>query len=135
LSFGYLGTAQTLARRGAPLNSIAEVAGLGRVEDTARLLPAGDGPSRQLALALATQHGHADVVRLLLDAGEDPNRFNPDGFHSHSTPLHQAVWSDHADVVRLLVERGARLDIRDTIYQGTPLGWAVYGGRTAIADY
>lgn len=75
------------------------------------------------------------VVNLLLDAGEDPNRYNPDGFHAHSTPLHQAVWSNHAGVVALLVERGARLDIQDTIYRGTPLDWANYGGRTAIAEY
>jgi len=39
------------------------------------------------------------------------------------------------DMVRLFVERGARLDIRDTIYQSTPLGWAIYGERTAIAEY
>ena len=45
------------------------------------------------------------------------------------------VWSIHADVVRLLVERGARLDMRDTIYDGTPLDWAVYGGRTEIAEF
>lgn len=135
LAFGYLDTAKTLAGRGAPLDNIAAVAGLGRLEDTARLLPAADSQSKHTALALAAQHGHADVVWLLLDAGEDPNRYNPDGYHSHSTPLHQAVWSDHVDVVRLLVERGARLDIRDTIYDGTPLGWAIYGGRTAIAEY
>jgi Ankyrin repeats (3 copies) len=135
LAFGYLPAAQALARRGARVDNVSAAAGLGRVEDTARLLPHADGPSRHAALALAAQHGHADVVRLLLDAGEDPSRYNPDGFHAHSTPLHQAVWSNHAEVVRLLVERGARLDIRDTIYQGTPLGWAVYGGRTAIADY
>ena len=86
-------------------------------------------------LHAAAAAGHADVVRLLLDAGEDPSRYNPDGYHAHSTPLHQAVWSDHADVVRLLVERGARLDIQDTVYHGTPLGWAIHGGRTAIAEY
>ena len=62
-------------------------------------------------------------------------RFNPDGFHSHATPLHQAALANHASVVRLLVERSARLDIRDTIYQGTPLDWAVYAGHTALADY
>jgi len=135
LMFGYLDTAQALARRGARLDSLPAVAGLGLVEDAARLLPAADSHSRHVALALAAQHGHAAVVRLLLDAGEDPNRYNPDGFHSHSTPLHQAVWADHMDVVRLLVERGARLDIEDTVYQGTPLDWAVYGGRTEIAEY
>ena len=135
LAFGYLSAAEALARRSAPLNNLAAAAGLGRLEDTARLLPVADCQSKQIALALAAQHGHAAIVRLLLDAGEDPSRYNPDGYHSHSTPLHQAVWSDHADVVRLLVERGARLDIQDTVYHGTPLGWAIYGGRTAIAEY
>jgi ankyrin repeat protein len=135
LAFGYLNTAEALARRGAPLKDLAAAAGLGRLEDAARLLPAANGQSRHIALALAAQHGHVDVLRLLLDAGEDPSRYNPDGYHSHSTPLHQAALSDHADVVRLLVERGARLDIRDTVYRGTPLDWAIHGGRTALAEY
>jgi ankyrin repeat protein len=117
------------------VNDVAAAAGLGRLDDTARLLPGADAPSRQVALALAAQLGHTDVVRLLLDAGEDPNRFNPDGFHSHATPLHQAVASDNLDAVRLLAERGARLNIQDTIFQGTPLDWATYLERTAIAEY
>lgn len=135
LVFGYLSTAEMLARRGAALDNVATLAGLGRLEETARLLPVADSRSKHVALALAAQHGHVDVVRLILDAGEDPNRYNPDGFHSHATPLHQAVAANHADVVRLLAERGARLDIKDTIYDGTPLDWANYLGRTAIADY
>ncbi len=135
LAFGYSNTAEALAQRAAPSNDIATAAGLGRLEEVIRLLPAADAGTKHVALALATQHGHADVVRLLLDAGEDPNRYNPEGFHAHSTPLHQAVWADRANVVHLLVERGARLDIRDTHYQGTPLGWATYGRRTEIADY
>jgi hypothetical protein len=43
----------------------------------------------------------------------------------------------HEAVVRLLVERGAWLDIRDTIWRGTPLGWAIHGGgkaREAMAE-
>jgi hypothetical protein len=135
LAFGYRTTAEALAGRGARLDSIAAVAGLGRVQDTARLLPGAESPEKHVALALAAQHGHVEIVRLLLDAGEDPSRYNPDGYHSHSTPLHQAVWSNHEDVVRLLVERGARLDIQDTVYSATPLGWAIYGERTAIAEY
>jgi ankyrin repeat protein len=135
LTFGYLGTAETLARRGAPLNDLVPVAGLGRLADAARLLPAADDQSRHMALALAAQHGHVEVVRLLLNAGEDPNRYNPDGFHSHSTPLHQAISSGHDGVVKLLVERGARLDIRDTLYQATPLGWAIHCEKPAIAEF
>jgi len=120
LAFGYLETAKTLARRGAPLGNIGAAAGLGRFEDTARLLPAADKNNRHIALALAAQHGHTEIVRLLLASGEDPNRYNPDGYHSHSTPLHQAICAGHMEVVKLLVERGARLDIKDTVYQGTP---------------
>jgi len=135
LAFGYPDTAETLVRRGASLNNVAAAAGLGRVDDVARLLPSADSKSKHIALALAAQHGRTDVVRLLLDAGEDPSRYNPDGYHSHSTPLHQAVWAKHGDVVHLLVERGARLDIKDTVYQGTPLDWAIYGGIKEIAEY
>ncbi|PYO46906.1 MAG: hypothetical protein DMD72_11490 [Gemmatimonadetes bacterium] len=91
LAFGYVATAERLAKRGAPVDDLPAAAGLGRVEETIRLLPAADSRSRHVALALASQHGHADVVGVLLDAGEDPNRYNPDGFHSHSTPLHQAI--------------------------------------------
>jgi ankyrin repeat protein len=135
LAFGYQDAAEALARRGARVDRLAAAAGLGRLADARRLLATAGAEERHKALALAAQHGHVEVVRLLLDAGEDPNRYNPEGNHGHSTPLHQAVWSGHKPVVELLVERGARLDIRDTIYQGTPLGWAEYGGRTEIAEW
>jgi hypothetical protein len=135
LAFGYLSAAEALVRRGARVDNITAAAGLGRVADAAQLLAAADPESRHRALAVAAQHGHVEIVRLLLDAGEDPSRYNPDGNHSHSTPLHQAVLAGHEAVIRLLVERGARLDIEDTIYHGTPLGWARYAGKTEIENY
>jgi ankyrin repeat protein len=135
LTFGYLDTAQTLARRGAPVDNIAAAAGLGRSADVARLLPGADSESRHKALALAAQLGQAEIVHLLLDSGEEPNRYNPDGLHSHSTPLHQAVCANHLNVVKVLVERGARPDMRDTLYEGTALGWALHCQKPAIADY
>jgi ankyrin repeat protein len=135
LAFGYSDTAEALARRAPPTDDFPAAAGLGQLADVVRLLPAADAQTRHIAFALAAQHGRADVVRLLLDTGEDPNRYNPKGFHAHSTPLHQAAYAGRANVVHLLVERGARLDIRDTIHQSTPLGWANHGGRTEIADY
>jgi ankyrin repeat protein len=135
LAFGYQSAAEALVKRGARVDNIAAAAGLGRLADARRLLAAASSEDRHRALALAAQHGHVEIVRLLLDAGEDPNRYNPKGNHDHSTPLHQAVWSGHDPVVRLLVERGARLDMKDTIYEGTPLGWAEYGGRAGIVEY
>jgi ankyrin repeat protein len=135
LVFGFPDTAELLARRGGRVDDIVTAAGLGRLEDATRLLPGADEASRHAALALAAQLGREEVVRVLLDAGVDPSRYNPDGLHSHATPLHQAVWSDHLPVVRLLVENGARLDLRDTIYDGTPLDWAEYGRRAEIARY
>jgi ankyrin repeat protein len=135
LAFGYLDAAEALVRRGARVDEVDAAAGLGRLDDVRRLLPTADEESRHRALALAAQHGHVDVVRILLDAGEDPNRFNPEGNHAHSTPLHQAALAGHDAVVRLLVERGARLDIKDTIYQSDPAGWATHAGHREIADY
>jgi ankyrin repeat protein len=135
LQFGYLDTARALARRGAAPDTLSAAAGLGLVDEARRRLPIADSKERHIAIALAAQHGNTEIVRMLLDAGEDPNRYNPDGWHSHSTPLHQAIASDHADVVRLLVERGARTDIKDKVYDGTALGWAVYCERPAIAEW
>jgi ankyrin repeat protein len=135
LTFGFPDTAVVLVRRGVPVATLPAAAGLGLLAESARLLPEADARGRHEALALAAQHGHAAVVQLLLDAGEDPNRYNPEGFHSHATPLHHAALGNHDAVVRLLVKRGARLDIADTIYDSTPLGWAEHAGNTAIADY
>ena len=33
-----------------------------------------------------------------------------------------------------MIARGARLDVCDTIWQGTPLGWALHGGGKAQAE-
>ncbi len=52
-------------------------AALGRNEDVRRLLPYASSEDRHLALSIASNRGHVDIVRLLLDTGEDPNRYNP----------------------------------------------------------
>jgi ankyrin repeat protein len=135
LVFGFTDAAATLVERGAPIDTLAAAAGLGRIDDVRRMLPASSADDRHRALALASQLGHAGVVGVLLDAGEDPNRYNPAGTHAHSLPLHQAIAAGHLEVVKALVERGARLDLKDTIYQGTPLGWANYCDKPAIAEY
>ena len=135
LVFGKRAAANALVERGAPIQTLAAAAGLGRIDDVRRMLPGADPLDRHRALALAAQSGHADIVGVLIDAGEDPNRFNPPGTHSHSPPLHQAIAAGQLEVVKLLVARGAKLDTKDTIHQGTPLGWAEYCGQPEIASY
>jgi ankyrin repeat protein len=135
LAFGFIDFARMLARRGARVDSLSAAAGLGLADTASDLLPGASAADRHRALALAAQLGHRDVVLVLLNAGEDPNRYNPEGNHAHCTPLHQAALAGHEGVVRLLVERGARLDLPDKIYDGTPRGWASHSGRKGIADY
>jgi len=131
---GEFEAAHALIRRGARVD-LPVAAALGRVEVARRLLPSASAEDRHRALALSAQFGHTEIVHMLLDAGEDPNRYNPPGFHAHSTPLHQAALAGHEETVHLLVERGARLDLKDTIWQGTPEGWASHGGKTRVEDY
>jgi len=124
----------TLIERGARID-LPVAAALGRVEDARRLLADAGSGERHLAISLAADFGHVEIVRLLLDAGEDPNRYNPLGGHSHTTPLHQAAGAGHEEVVRLLVERGARLDLKDVLWRATPADWAKHAGKTEIEEY
>jgi ankyrin repeat protein len=134
LVHGELDAVAALLRRGAALD-LPAAAALGRADEARRMLASADRDARHRALALAAQFGRTEIVRLLLDGGESPDRYNPLLCHAHSTPLHQAAVAGHLDVVRVLVERGARLDIRDIWHHGTPLGWAEHTGRTEVAAY
>lgn len=123
-----------LLRHGARFD-LPLAAAMGRIEEARSLLPNATAEERHWAFAVASQFGHLEIVRMLLEAGEDPNRYNPVGGHSHSTPLHQAAGAGHLEVARLLVERGARLDRRDTMWQATPAEWAGHEGKTEVEAY
>lgn len=110
-------------------------AALGRTADARSLLPAAHPDDRHWALAMASQFGYTEIVRMLLDAGEDPNRYNPVGGHSHGTPLHQAAGFGHLGMVQLLIERGARLDLKDTLWHATPADWAAHEGKEEVEAY
>jgi ankyrin repeat protein len=135
LVFGFRDAADALVRRGARVATLDAAAGLGRAAEVERMLASASPEERHRALALAAQLGHVEIVRLLLAAGETPDRFNPEGRHAHATPLHHAAGGGHLDVVRLLVERGARLDIEDRLWRATPLGWAEHSGHGDVARF
>lgn len=131
LAHGEFEAVRALAGRGAAVG-LPVAAALGDVEDFRRLLPKANEVDRPRAMALASQFGHVEIARILLDEGQDPSRFNPLGFHSHSTPLHQAALAGHDELVRLLLERGARVDLKDVLWNGTPADWAHQAGKTEI---
>ncbi len=58
---------------------------------------------RRLPLCVAARNINPDAVRLLLAAGADPSREEPDG----ESPLAMAVSFDRTETVRLLLEAGA----------------------------
>ena len=108
-------------------------AALGRNDELAVLLPGASAEDRQTALGLAVINWQLEAARLCLDAGADVNSLLP--VHKHSTPLHQAAINDDLPMLELLVGRGARLDTRDTLWNGTPLGWAVHNEKRAAEAY
>jgi hypothetical protein len=123
-----------LIEQGAKVDVVIAAA-LGWAEEFGRLVKRATADDRWLALAVAAQFGRAEIVRTLLDAGEDPNRYNPPGGHAHATPLHQAALAGHETVVRLLVERGARMDWKDTMFGGTAADWAAHAGKTEVERF
>jgi len=118
-----------LIGHGAKLD-LPVAAALGRITEFRNLFATASPQERHLALAMAAQFGHVEIVRSLLDAGEDPDRYN-----SHATPLHQAAGAGHEAVVRLLVERDARLDLKDVLWHATPADWAAHEGKTELEGF
>ncbi|HEY0382244.1 MAG TPA: ankyrin repeat domain-containing protein [Candidatus Elarobacter sp.] len=102
-------------------------AALGADDQLRALLPSAEREDVQAAFALAAVNGHLEAVRLALDAGADVNAYLP--VHAHSTALHQAAIDNNVPLIELLLAHGARKDQRDTLWDGTPLGWATYCNR------
>jgi len=79
-------------------------------------------------LDLASQEGHLETARLLVQHGADARAQTESG----ETPLHWASYRGHVEVARLLVEHGADLGAQTKLV-GTPLHWASYRGHVEVA--
>ncbi|KAI1844242.1 hypothetical protein JX266_009533 [Neoarthrinium moseri] len=83
-------------------------------------------------LRWAILHGHALMVKLLLDWGADPNVTHKDGL----TPLIQAAKGGNESATWLLVShrvKGKKVELDDTDHSGsTPLHYAVKNGYASI---
>ncbi|MCJ1318188.1 hypothetical protein MMC15_003516 [Xylographa vitiligo] len=81
------------------------------------------------ALDAACQHGgsSSDTVRLLLDAGADPNLH----IGKYGFPLHTAAYCRGSDIVQMLLDTGAAPKARSDPY-GTALIAASFHGATEV---
>ena len=76
-------------------------------------------------LIIASENGHAEVVKLLLAAGADKDK----AMHGGTTPLYIASFNGHAEVVKLLLAAGvdkdkARQDGTTPLYAASEYGHA-----------
>jgi hypothetical protein len=117
-----------LAKHGARLD-LEGAAGVGRLDAVKRFFNQ-DGSLKanatraqmEAGLMWACEYGHTSVVRFLLERGVNV------GAQSHGeTGLHWAAYAGHARAVKTLLEHKAPVNIKDKRFDGTPLGWALYG--------
>ena len=127
VAHGNLEAANHLLKRGAKLTLTVAVS-LNLKNEAESLFATAGADEKITALTAAAFFGNTEMVSWLLNKGVNPNGYPPanSGFHSHATPLHQAVYSGSLETVKKLVEAGADLGARDKVYSGTPLGWAEY---------
>ena len=82
-------------------------------------------------LHCASWKGHAEVAKVLLDAGADINAKSQND-HYGDTALHAAAHGNQKDVVKVLIERGASLNSKNKIGR-TPLGETEWHNASAAA--
>jgi len=81
------------------------------------LIGQGQGqPNGMNPLYMAAQHGHADIVRLLIQAGADVNQAQPNGVD----PLLIAVQHNNVEAMHLLLEAGADVNQAQPLANNQP---------------
>jgi peptide-methionine (S)-S-oxide reductase len=102
-------------------------AAFGAIEQLPALLKSATPDEVQRGLGLAVINRQTEAARLALDAGADPDVFLP--VHAHCLPLHMAALHEDLPMMELLIVHGARTDIPDKLWGGTPLGWAIHENK------
>lgn len=91
------------------------------------------------ALMYAAMHGHADIVRMLIDRGADIHTRNKPRLllidrtlPSTCTALDFSAINGHADIAQMLIDKGA--DINGTDWYISPLRHAASNGKKTIVE-
>jgi ankyrin repeat protein/catechol 2,3-dioxygenase-like lactoylglutathione lyase family enzyme len=99
---------------------------LRRDPDLARIADPNAPYGGWTGLHTAAQKGHADVARLLLDHGADPNAREAG---DNTTPLHWAAAGARLEIVRMLLDSGGDVHGIGDLHELDTIGWGtVYHG-------
>eukprot|EP01137_Pigoraptor_chileana_P002762 Opistho-2@42041 len=93
------------------------------------LLPTDRDDKTRTPLHAAAQHGHADIVQLLLEVGAEPNARTSGG----QAALHYACQYNHAEVAEMLLARRSKTNARDNA-GNTPLHMCSANGHVRCAQ-
>eukprot|EP00397_Hematodinium_sp_SG-2012_P005702 GEMP01005724.1.p1 GENE.GEMP01005724.1~~GEMP01005724.1.p1 ORF type:complete len:558 (+),score=107.75 GEMP01005724.1:52-1725(+) len=80
------------------------------------------------ALYLAAKAGHAQCVRVLLNADADIHVTD----NVRCTALYRAAWNGHTDCVNVLLAHGAKVNVCCSTTGSTPLHGAAWRGHSAV---
>jgi peptide-methionine (S)-S-oxide reductase len=130
---GNFAAAEYLVQRGVT-PSLSTALCIGKWDEADRLAVNAKDDEKQLSLVLCSLNGKAEAVKRVIGYGVHVSEPSGD-LYSHATPLHHATGSGSLDTVKVLVEAGAKMDVRDSAYEGTPLDWAEYLKKDDIAAY
>lgn len=83
-------------------------------------------------MMIAARQDRAEVVALLLELGMSANIEDPT--QGTQRALHEAAYYGSLRVAELLLARGAEIDPVESSFDITPLGGAVYAGRTEMVE-
>lgn len=124
---GEMAAVECLLKLGAK-HTLKSAAALGEVADLERLLAGKPSPNDILEAACeAAKQGKIPALEVLHAAGFSINDRRP-GHPYAPTILHEAAHAGRREAAEWLLERGADPNIRDRQFDGTPAGWAEYGG-------
>jgi len=120
--------AEYLAERGAPLD-LEAACGVGWLrqvktyfDESRQLISKATQAQMNSGFQWACQYGRIDVVAFLLAHGIGVGEV-----HRGQTGLHQAALGGQVEVVRLLLAHSAPVEVCDSAWRSTPLGWALHG--------
>jgi len=94
---------------------------LARKQDLGRTLPERD----RIQIAHAARNNNTKAVRLFLKTGLPVDALGQHG----ATPLHWAGFHGNPSMVREILRFNPPLEVIDSDFDFTPLGWAIYGSQ------